>query len=92
MKVLIVPGSTSGNSCQEDGTELAKLHNKALSESLQELERVLEGFRYSYNDFYGSLIERMNNPEAYGTPFQPNSSVSVLDFAFFRYVLSIKKC
>ncbi|KAI9162619.1 hypothetical protein LWI28_028995 [Acer negundo] len=66
MKVLIVPGSTSGNSCQEDGTELAKLHNKALSASLQELERVLEGFRYSYHDFYGSLIERMNNPEAYG--------------------------
>ncbi|KAK0595575.1 hypothetical protein LWI29_008015 [Acer saccharum] len=66
MKVLIVPGSTSGNSCQEDGTELAKLHNKALSESLQELERALEGFRYSYHDFYGSLIERMNNPEAYG--------------------------
>ncbi|KAK3220613.1 hypothetical protein Dsin_014583 [Dipteronia sinensis] len=66
MKVLIVPGSTSGNSCQEDGIELAKLHNKALSESLQELERVLEGFGYSYHDFYGSLIERMNNPEAYG--------------------------
>ncbi|KAK1577707.1 hypothetical protein Q3G72_024137 [Acer saccharum] len=66
MKVLIVPGSTSGNSCQEDGTGLAKLHNKALSESLQELERVLEGFRYSYHNFYGSLIKRMNNPEAYG--------------------------
>ncbi|EOY27364.1 GDSL-motif lipase 2 [Theobroma cacao] len=63
MKVL-VPGITG--SCFEEATELAKLHNAALSKALQELAIKLEGFKYAKHDIYTSSSERTNNPEKYG--------------------------
>ncbi|KAJ4717727.1 GDSL esterase/lipase [Melia azedarach] len=43
-----VPGSTG--SCLEDASQLARLHNKALSEVLQELESHLKGFKYANHE------------------------------------------
>ncbi|KAJ9691832.1 hypothetical protein PVL29_011108 [Vitis rotundifolia] len=55
-----------GMGCIEEATELAKLHNIALSKVLQELESKLKGFKYSISNFYTFLEERMNNPSKYG--------------------------
>lgn len=55
-----------GMGCIEESTELAKLHNIALSKVLQELESKLKGFKYSISNFYTFLEERMNNPSKYG--------------------------
>ncbi|XP_017978454.1 PREDICTED: GDSL esterase/lipase 1 [Theobroma cacao] len=63
MKVF-VPGNTG--SCFEEATELAKVHNAALSKALQELKIKLEGFKYAKHDFNISSSERLNNPEKYG--------------------------
>ncbi|KDO45746.1 hypothetical protein CISIN_1g016962mg [Citrus sinensis] len=63
MKVLF-PGSTSP--CVEDAQEFVQLHNKALSELLQELEGELKGFKYAYHDFFTSISQRFNNPSKYG--------------------------
>nr|XP_011467481.1 PREDICTED: GDSL esterase/lipase 2-like isoform X2 [Fragaria vesca subsp. vesca] len=52
--------------CREKLTEMAQIHNKAISEALHALEIKLEGFRYSYFDFYTSMSERLNNPTKYG--------------------------
>ncbi|KAM3747001.1 hypothetical protein ACB098_05G005700 [Castanea mollissima] len=52
--------------CKHELTALAKLHNKALSEVLQNLENELNGFRYSIADAYTILSERINNPLKYG--------------------------
>ena len=60
----LVPGNTG--SCFEEITELAKLHNAALSEALQELEIKLVDFKYAKHDNNISFIERTNNPEKYG--------------------------
>ena len=54
--------------CMEEATEVAKLHNKALSKILQDLESKLKGFKYSFSNFYALLEERMNNPSKYGMP------------------------
>lgn len=66
MKVLF-PGSTSP--CVEDAQEFVQLHNKALSELLQELEGELKGFKYAYHDFFTSISQRFNNPSKYGMPY-----------------------
>ncbi|KAJ0007984.1 hypothetical protein Pint_29425 [Pistacia integerrima] len=60
----IVPGSSG--SCLESVSELAKLHNKALSEVLRELESQLTGFKYAIHDFYNSSLEIINNPSRSG--------------------------
>ena len=52
--------------CIEGLSALAKLHNEALSKSLQELENQLDGFKYSITDKYTSLSETINNPSKYG--------------------------
>ncbi|KAK7841648.1 GDSL esterase/lipase 1-like [Quercus suber] len=52
--------------CIEGLSALAKLHNEALSKSLQELENQLDGFKYSITDKYNSLSETINNPSKYG--------------------------
>ncbi|KAJ4717725.1 GDSL esterase/lipase [Melia azedarach] len=61
---LFVAGRTGA--CLEDASELAKLHNKALSEVLQELESQLKGFKYANHDFYNSGAELFSNPSKYG--------------------------
>ncbi|KAJ4717684.1 GDSL esterase/lipase [Melia azedarach] len=63
MKVLL-PGNRG--CCVEEAQELVRLHNKALSRLLQELETQLQGFRYANHDFYTSLSQRINNPSKYG--------------------------
>ncbi|XVF27130.1 hypothetical protein REPUB_Repub14bG0080000 [Reevesia pubescens] len=63
LKVL-VPGNTGA--CFEEVTELAKLHNAALSKALQELEIKLVDFKYAKHDLNISFSERQNNPEKYG--------------------------
>ncbi|KAM3699178.1 hypothetical protein ACJW31_05G006100 [Castanea mollissima] len=52
--------------CIEGLSALAKLHNEALSKSLQELESQLDGFKYSITDKYTSLSKTINNPSKYG--------------------------
>ena len=52
--------------CVEELSTLAKLHNEALSKSLQELENQLDGFKYAIADTYTSLSESINNPSKYG--------------------------
>lgn len=55
-----------GAKCIKEATDLAKLHNIALSKALQELESQLEGFKYSNPNLYNLIEERMNNPSKYG--------------------------
>ncbi|XVE51795.1 hypothetical protein DITRI_Ditri02bG0070200 [Diplodiscus trichospermus] len=61
---ILVPGNTG--SCFEEVTELAKLHDVALSKALQELEINLVEFKYAMHDLSISFGERLNNPEKYG--------------------------
>ena len=49
-------------------SELARLHNNFLPKRLQELEKQLEGFKYSVFDFNNALTEVMNYPSEYGMP------------------------
>ncbi|XVF74240.1 hypothetical protein PTKIN_Ptkin13bG0094400 [Pterospermum kingtungense] len=60
----LVPGNTGA--CYQEPTELAKLHNAALSKALQELEIKLVGFKYAKHDFNKASYERSTNPEKYG--------------------------
>ncbi|KAJ9129167.1 hypothetical protein P3X46_034044 [Hevea brasiliensis] len=57
--------NTSGG-CLEEVTALIKLHNRALSKVLEDLQKELKGFEYSVLDFYTSLSKRMNKPSKYG--------------------------
>ncbi|KAL8122740.1 GDSL lipase-like [Apium graveolens] len=50
----------------EDLTALVQEHNKAVSENLHKLEKHLEGFTYSFFDFYTAFNDRMINPSKYG--------------------------
>ncbi|XP_039158498.1 GDSL lipase-like [Eucalyptus grandis] len=55
-----VPGmrsSTRNGSCSDEVNKLAKLHNTALTAILPKLESQLQGFKYSYFDFYTALSE-----------------------------------
>ncbi|KAI9102903.1 hypothetical protein K1719_023342 [Acacia pycnantha] len=63
MKALISPAQ---DGCVEKVTEVVKSHNEALSEALHELEAQLQGFKYSYIDFYTSLTERIKSTSKYG--------------------------
>ncbi|KAK1358545.1 GDSL esterase/lipase 1-like [Heracleum sosnowskyi] len=51
---------------REDITALVQQHNKAISENLEKLEKHLEGFMYSFFDFYTTFNDRMINPTKYG--------------------------
>uniref|UniRef100_A0A5B7CAH1 GDSL esterase/lipase 5-like n=1 Tax=Davidia involucrata TaxID=16924 RepID=A0A5B7CAH1_DAVIN len=61
---ILKPESNGG--CFEEASELAKLHNKALSELLSKLENQLQGFKYSLYHFSRNLRKRMNHPSKYG--------------------------
>ena len=54
--------------CMTEITPLVKLHNKALSKNLRNLEKQLKGFMYSNFNFYPAASERINNPSKYGKP------------------------
>ena len=80
--------------CVEELSTLAKLHNEALSKSLQELENQLDGFKYSIADTYTSLSERINNPSKYGMSiifivhnvFYYCWSISLVQLKFLSYL------
>ncbi|CAN1169074.1 GDSL esterase/lipase 5 [Linum perenne] len=56
-----------GSSCSDDRvSELAKLHNAALSMVLPQMGREMKGFKYSLFDFSRSLHRRMTRPSNYG--------------------------
>ncbi|KAG4912336.1 hypothetical protein AAZX31_19G072100 [Glycine max] len=56
----------SKGSCVEEASALAKLHNGVLSVELEKLKKQLEGFKYSYVDFFNLSFDLMNNPSKYG--------------------------
>ncbi|KAF7136299.1 hypothetical protein RHSIM_Rhsim08G0242800 [Rhododendron simsii] len=62
---LLIPRNPSGESIEEV-TNLAKLHNKALAQTLQKLQAQLKGFKYSNFRLYSSFMERIDNPSNYG--------------------------
>ncbi|KAF7813979.1 GDSL esterase/lipase 5 [Senna tora] len=56
----------TAGSCLEEANELAKQHNKELSLVLQNLERKLQGFKYSFTNYYDLVSQLMNFPSKYG--------------------------
>ncbi|KAL3723526.1 hypothetical protein ACJRO7_035671 [Eucalyptus globulus] len=53
-------------SCSGEANKLAQLHNVALTSILAKLEAQLQGFEYSYFDYYTSGSERIQYPSKYG--------------------------
>ncbi|MBA0623151.1 hypothetical protein Godav_008634 [Gossypium davidsonii] len=68
----LVPGNTTG-SCLEQVNELAKLHNAALTEALEEMEIKLVQFKYSMHHLNIYLSELTKNPGRFAT--QPQCQV-----------------
>ncbi|XP_030523859.1 GDSL esterase/lipase 1-like [Rhodamnia argentea] len=58
--------STRNGSCLVEANNLAKLHNVALTSALTKLETELQGFEYSYFDFYTTGGEIIQYPSKYG--------------------------
>ncbi|XP_030467404.2 GDSL esterase/lipase 5-like isoform X1 [Syzygium oleosum] len=58
--------STGNGSCLRIANVLAKLHDIDLISILKKLEAQLQGFKYSYFDFYTSARDRIRNPSKYG--------------------------
>ncbi|KAE8667902.1 putative GDSL lipase 1 [Hibiscus syriacus] len=56
----------TGGSCIDEVNALAKLHNLEFPKTLNKLMNQLDGFKYGYYDFFGSITERLNNPSKYG--------------------------
>ncbi|KAI9119845.1 hypothetical protein K1719_009234 [Acacia pycnantha] len=56
----------SYNSCWDEATALAKLHNQGLLKMLQKLEFQLKGFKYATSDFYSFLLDMINFPSRHG--------------------------
>ncbi|KAL2319274.1 hypothetical protein Fmac_028243 [Flemingia macrophylla] len=52
--------------CFEELSAIARLHNTALSKLLLELEKQLQGFKYSVTDFYSALSQVLTNPTIFG--------------------------
>ncbi|KAF8012810.1 hypothetical protein BT93_I0846 [Corymbia citriodora subsp. variegata] len=58
--------STRNGACSGEANRIAQLHNVALTSILTKLETQLQGFEYSYFDFYTSSSERIQYPSKYG--------------------------
>ncbi|XP_030523856.1 GDSL esterase/lipase 1-like [Rhodamnia argentea] len=58
--------STRNGSCSVEANNVAKLHNVALTSVLTKLEIQLQGFEYSYFDYYTSGSKRFQYPSKYG--------------------------
>ncbi|KAK8706564.1 hypothetical protein V6N13_050125 [Hibiscus sabdariffa] len=56
----------SGGSCIDEINALANLHNSELTKTLNKLMNQLDGFKYGYYNFFGSISERLTNPSKYG--------------------------
>ncbi|KAL3723531.1 hypothetical protein ACJRO7_035672 [Eucalyptus globulus] len=57
---------TRNGSCSGEANKISQLHNVALTSILAKLETQLQGFKYSYFDFYTSGSERIQYPSKYG--------------------------
>ncbi|KAI6678817.1 hypothetical protein NL676_039613 [Syzygium grande] len=57
---------TRNGACSDEANKLAKLHNVALTAILAKLETQLQGFEYSYFDYYTTGSERIQYPSKYG--------------------------
>ncbi|KAD4584897.1 hypothetical protein E3N88_22498 [Mikania micrantha] len=54
------------NTCNYEIDVITSLHNRKLSEKLQQLEKQLDGFMYSLFDLNTEARKRMKNPSKYG--------------------------
>lgn len=79
MRIIKPEINKNGRSCFQRVSALAKLHNKALSNLLSQLEKQLNGFKYSLFNLHGSLRERKNHPSKYGMP-----NLTCSNFCFFN--------
>ncbi|KAF7846958.1 hypothetical protein BT93_L3539 [Corymbia citriodora subsp. variegata] len=57
---------TRNGACLGEANRIAQLHNVALTSILAKLETQLQGFEYSYFDFYITGSERIQYPSKYG--------------------------
>ncbi|GAB4841937.1 hypothetical protein Ancab_011894 [Ancistrocladus abbreviatus] len=64
--VPINRAKTVDGSCLEELSAMARMHNLALSRSLENLGRRLPGFKYSIFDYYHAILDRVNRPKKYG--------------------------
>ncbi|KAK1436936.1 hypothetical protein QVD17_02720 [Tagetes erecta] len=55
-----------GKTCNDELEIIINLHNQQLSKKLKELEKQLEGFKYSVFDLNTEVSNRMKNPSKYG--------------------------
>ncbi|WMV57407.1 hypothetical protein MTR67_050792 [Solanum verrucosum] len=58
--------SSNKNGCLEKASNMAKLHNVELYNTLSKMEKQLKGFKYSLYDFNSRLRERIDHPSKYG--------------------------
>nr|GMC90656.1 GDSL esterase/lipase 1-like [Ipomoea batatas] len=57
---------TNTSGCFKELQELANMHNKALLQELINLEKTLQGFKYTYFDFYSAITDVIAHPSRYG--------------------------
>nr|GMC79846.1 GDSL esterase/lipase 1-like [Ipomoea batatas] len=57
---------TNRTGCLKKFRVLAEMHNKALPKKLVELEKALQGFKYSYFDFFTAITDIIDHPSRYG--------------------------
>ncbi|KAI4346902.1 hypothetical protein L6164_007765 [Bauhinia variegata] len=65
--ILRMLGNGSLDSCKdEQASALARLHNNALTNMLEKLEKHLKGFKYAVFDLYNEFFQVMKYPSKYG--------------------------
>ncbi|XP_019157203.1 PREDICTED: GDSL esterase/lipase 1-like [Ipomoea nil] len=57
---------TNNSGYMKELHNLGKMHNKALPKKLSKLEKTLQGFKYSYFDFFTFASNAIDNPSKYG--------------------------
>ena len=62
----ITGNSSAGSSCNEEGSDYARMHNNKLIMALNKLHKELQGFKYSYTSFYDLINDMMDHPSKYG--------------------------
>nr|GMC84552.1 GDSL esterase/lipase 1-like [Ipomoea batatas] len=57
---------TNRTGCEKKFQVLAEIHNKVLPKKLIKLEKTLQGFKYSYFDFFKAATDIIDHPSRYG--------------------------
>ncbi|XP_019168151.1 PREDICTED: GDSL esterase/lipase 1-like [Ipomoea nil] len=57
---------TNRTGCEKKFRVLTEIHNKVLPNKLIELEKALQGFKYSYFDFFQAATDIIDHPSRYG--------------------------